>query len=77
MKLLRIREVIDATGLSRMTIYRLERNGQFPKRRQLGENSVAWLDEDLKQWMTTRPVIANSAVPAEPGTVSTRGRLFR
>jgi prophage regulatory protein len=56
MKLLRIRQVIQITGLSRMTIYRLELAGKFPKRRQLSENSVAWLEADISQWIDSRPV---------------------
>jgi len=49
MKFLRIPQVMQFTGLSRMTIYRLELAGQFPKRRQLGKNSVSWLEADLVQ----------------------------
>jgi len=56
MKFLRIRHVMQLTGLSRMTIYRLELAGEFPKRRQLSKNSVAWLDTDIAQWAESRPV---------------------
>lgn len=56
MKFLRIGQVMQVTGLSRMTIYRLEIAGEFPKRRQLSKNSVAWLDTDITQWAETRPV---------------------
>lgn len=56
MRLLRIRQVMEATGLSRMTIYRLEIAGEFPKRRRLSKNSVAWLDTDIAQWAESRPV---------------------
>jgi prophage regulatory protein len=56
MKFLRIRQVMQLTGLSRMTIYRLELAGEFPKRRQLSKNSVAWLDTDIIQWAESRPV---------------------
>ena len=55
MRLLRTKEVATITGLSRMTIYRLERSGVFPARRKLGKNSVAWLDEDITSWIATRP----------------------
>jgi prophage regulatory protein len=48
MKFLRIRQVMQLTGLSRMTIYRLELAGRFPKRRRLSENSVAWLESDIE-----------------------------
>ena len=47
MKFLRIKQVMQLTGLSRMTIYRLELAGRFPKRRRLSENSVAWLESDI------------------------------
>ena len=50
MKFLRIRQVMQLTGLSRMTIYRLELAGKFLKRRQLSQNSVAWLESDVAAW---------------------------
>jgi prophage regulatory protein len=56
MKFLRIKQVMQAIGLSRMTIYRLELADKFPKRRQLSENSVAWLESDISEWIGSRPV---------------------
>jgi len=56
MKFLRIRQVMQLTGLSRMTIYRLELAGRFPKRRRLSENSVAWLESDIEAWANSRPI---------------------
>jgi prophage regulatory protein len=56
MKFLRIRQVMQLTGLSRMTIYRLELAGKFPKRRQLSQNSVAWLESDVTACAESRPV---------------------
>jgi prophage regulatory protein len=56
MKFLRIRQVMQLTGLSRMTIYRLELAGRFPKRRRLSENSVAWLESDIAAWADSRPI---------------------
>lgn len=32
---------------SRMHVFRLEKAGRFPKRVQLGPNSVAWLEDEL------------------------------
>lgn len=58
MRLLRIREVISVTGLSRMTIYRLEKDGTFPSRRRLGRNSVAWREDDISAWVASRPTVA-------------------
>jgi prophage regulatory protein len=64
MKFLRIRQVMQLTGLSRMTIYRLERDGHFPKRRRLSQNSVAWLESDIAAWAETRPVAKLRAAEA-------------
>jgi prophage regulatory protein len=61
MKFLRIGQVKQLTGLSRMTIYRLELAGEFPKRRQLSKNSVAWLDTDIDRWAESRPAGLRSA----------------
>jgi len=47
--------VIEATGLSRMTLWRLEKAGHFPARRRLGPNSVAWLESDVTAWIESRP----------------------
>jgi prophage regulatory protein len=70
MKFLRIGQVMQLTGLSRMTIYRLELAGEFPKRRQLSKNSVAWLDTDIAQWAESRPVSrlrGAASAPPRPG----------
>jgi prophage regulatory protein len=63
MKFLRIKQVMQVTGLSRMTIYRLELAGKFPKRRQLSENSVAWLESDIAAWADSRPVAPLRGTP--------------
>jgi len=70
MKFLRIRQVMQATGLSRMTIYRLELAGKFPKRRQLSENSVAWLEADISAWIDSRPVTRLRAAAEISSTVA-------
>src|SRR4051794_28088822 len=55
MKLLRLQQVIEMTGLSRSTIYRYEGSAVFPKRRKTGPNTVRWLEDDVVRWMTSRP----------------------
>lgn len=54
MKILRQREVRDRTGLSRTTLWRLERRGAFPRRRQLSTNSVGWLEDEVIAWIKSR-----------------------
>jgi prophage regulatory protein len=61
MKMLRLPEVMEATGLSRATVYRLERKGEFPKRRRLGVNSVGWVEAEVTTWMQRRPAVLDMA----------------
>ncbi len=42
------------TGLSRATRWRLERTGQFPKRRKLSSNTIGWLRSELLAWIASR-----------------------
>ncbi len=57
MRLLRSNQVIEKVGLSRPTIWRLERAGKFPKRRKLGANSVAWVDQEIEDWINSRQIV--------------------
>ena len=57
---LRTHQVIKKVGLSRQTIWRLEKEGKFPQRRRLGAKSVGWLEEEVHQWMESR-------IPANDG----------
>ena len=42
------------TGLSRVTRWRLERRGQFPKRRQISANAIGWLESEIQSWVEDR-----------------------
>ena len=55
MKILRIRNVTEATGLSRTTLWRLERRGDFPRRVRLGPNSIGWIETEVEEWIESRP----------------------
>lgn len=44
-------EVKQRTRLSRMTVWRLETAGHFPKRVQIAARSVAWVREEFEQWI--------------------------
>ena len=50
-KFLRETEVLETTQLSRTTIWRLEKEGKFPKRHKIGLRAVAWLQTDIEQWI--------------------------
>jgi prophage regulatory protein len=49
-RIIRKSEMLARTGLSDATIWRLERQGTFPKRLRLGGNSCGWLESELDDW---------------------------
>ena len=54
MRLLRFKEVREMVGLSRSTIWRMEREGLFPPRKKISRNATAWLEEEIRDWIATR-----------------------
>jgi prophage regulatory protein len=53
-------EVEQLTGLSRTTIWRRERVGQFPPRRALGGGLTGWLASEVQAWIESRPVASGA-----------------
>ncbi len=53
-RFLREPEVRRITGLSRTTRWRLEQRSQFPRRRQISPNAVAWLESEVQEWLEAR-----------------------
>ena len=62
MRSLRIEKVMSKVGLSRSTIWRRERAGDFPRRRQISPGIVAWLEEEIDEWLAARPPVKNKGV---------------
>lgn len=50
-KIVRIKEVVSITGLSRATIYRYMDENTFPRSISLGKNSVGWIESEIYQWV--------------------------
>ena len=41
-RIIRTKEVTELTGLSRTTLWRMEKTGEFPAKVSLGANSIGW-----------------------------------
>jgi prophage regulatory protein len=50
-------EVVNLTGLSRSTVWRLEKIKHFPGRRILSGRRVGWLRSEVEAWIETRQVL--------------------
>ena len=54
MTFIRRKEVERRTGLSRSSIYEHMSQGTFPKNFKVGLRAVAWLEQDIDEWMQSR-----------------------
>mgnify|MGYP000072936531 FL=1 len=62
MRIMRLKEIIEKTGLSRSTIYNLISKGEFPKQVDLGARSVGWVDTEVEEWLLAKIENRNSGV---------------
>ena len=51
MKMLRLKAVLELTGLARSTVYKFIAEGSFPKPVPLGGRAVAWVEEEVNDWL--------------------------
>lgn len=61
LRLLRLPEVEELTGLSGTTIWRREKEGKFPRRRRVAGNLVAWRSDEVEAWIRSRPLAGSGA----------------
>lgn len=52
--LLRLPRVLEATGLSRASVYREMDAGRFPLAYQLTEHTVGWRASEVQEWIESR-----------------------
>jgi prophage regulatory protein len=56
MRVLNKKEVRAKTGgLGDVTIWRLEKSGRFPKRINITERRVGWVESEIDAWLDKRP----------------------
>lgn len=72
MKLLLLEAVLERVPLCRSTLFSMEKRGRFPKRRVISPGRVAWVEEEIDEWIrqlaagtTTRASSAGAAGIAE------------
>jgi prophage regulatory protein len=53
-KFVRLGQVMEMTGLSRSSIYAYMAAGTFPAAVNIGQRSVAWIEQDLVEWIAGR-----------------------
>lgn len=68
MRILRLPNVLDRTGLSRITVYQRVSEGSFPSPVSLGARAVGWVESEIEEWISrqienSRNIRSGEAVP--------------
>ncbi len=50
-RILRIKTVLQRTGLSRSTMYRKMQNGTFPRNLQISTRCAGWRESAIEAWL--------------------------
>jgi prophage regulatory protein len=54
-RILRAAELAERLSISRVTLWRWERDGRIPPKRIVGPNVIGWLEGEIEEWMTSLP----------------------
>lgn len=54
-RIIRIKQVLEITGFSRTTLWRMRKSNSFPKAVQLGDSIIGWYERDIHTWIKSLP----------------------
>lgn len=54
MRIIRLKEVLNMTGLARSSVYRLMDSKLFPAAVSLGDRAVGWVESEVQDWIALR-----------------------
>ena len=63
-KLMKLEEVMHLTGLSKSSIYQFIADEKFPAQVKIGGRSVAWIQEEVIDWIECQIEVRNSDIYA-------------
>ena len=66
MKILNAKQVTQITNLSRVSLWRMERAGTFPQRINISPNRVGWREDDINEWIESRPRVGYRGAEVPP-----------
>jgi len=60
-RMLRLSQVVERTGLGKTSIYELQKSGRFPRRVHLTDHCVRWIEAEVETWLMQQ---AQARIPA-------------
>jgi prophage regulatory protein len=81
MRLIKLKEVMNYTGLGRSSIYKFMAEGHFPKSIALGARAIAWESSEIEEWVLDKIESRNNRndglVEVEAKAVITEGDVIK
>lgn len=65
--ILRLREVLCKTGISKTMLYDKMQKGEFPRQVPLGARAVGWYEDETNEWIATRAALRSTQNPVYQG----------
>lgn len=55
--IIRPKKLFEKIGLSRSTVWRLEKEGKFPKHIKLSSQAIGWVEAEIDAWLLNRSLL--------------------
>lgn len=65
LKIVRPAELAESLSVSTVTLWRMQKRGELPPKRQISSGVVGWLYSDLEEWLKDRPLANNEEILKE------------
>lgn len=56
MKIININELVNILGVSKTTLWRWRKEGDFPEPIILGKNIIVWKESQIEEWLNNKKI---------------------
>jgi prophage regulatory protein len=70
-RILRLAQVLERTGLGKTKLYELQSQGSFPMRVKITDHCVGWVEQDVQAWLEWRVALSAGHTALNPRGSST------
>ncbi|MDZ7692082.1 MAG: AlpA family phage regulatory protein [Balneolaceae bacterium] len=57
LQIVRPKQLAELLSVSTVTIWRMEKRGELPRRKQISTRTVGWLESEIREWLEQRPLV--------------------
>ncbi len=65
-RIIRANELAERLGVSRVTLWRWERDGRLPRKWRIGPNVTGWIEQEIEEWWAAKSLRRDSGETPTP-----------